>query len=193
MTQRSASSGMSFLQGLSFFKAIKVSTLQSQHQPSPPPQALHPQRHPHRPHPTRMYLQKHGVHRPSELIYIHLERLERDRVAAEQERRAAVLVAAGAAPAGEAGTDAMEEDAAGWPQHPPHQQRDAADVGAGEVWEQSEGGSVVRRSRRPKVGGWWCCKCGVQGQVTGCQSLSPRAELCLHAQLNHLVAGCPSP
>lgn len=61
----------------------------------------------------RMYLQKHGGHRPAELIRLHLERLDRERAATAAERRAAMIISEGAptplvvAPEG---VQAMEED-----------------------------------------------------------------------------------
>ena len=118
-----------------------------------------------------MYLQKHGSCRPSELIAAHLERLERERASAEEERRAALAAAGeGHGEEGALGVAAMEEDGegAGAPASPPG----AADVGWD--WELGAGPDAfgVRRSRRPKVG---CAR--------GCRALPVRL---------HVVATSPS-
>jgi hypothetical protein len=120
-----------------------------------------------------MYLIKHGHHRPAELIAIHLERLERDRAAAEAAARTAEADAGagmgggpggvwdgggpGAVQEGGGGGEPMEEDGPA-----------AADEGRGmRDWQEGGAGgdaSPVRRSRRPKV-----VIRGGSGQAGGCQ------------------------
>lgn len=103
-----------------------------------------------------MYLQKHGGHRPAELIAAHLERLERERAAGEHER-AMLIAAAAAAGAGNVTPQGLlRED-----QQPEAMEEDAcsgegsggggASSGSEQPAELGPDGLPVRRSRRPKV------------------------------------------
>jgi hypothetical protein len=110
-----------------------------------------------------MYLQKHNSHRPAELIRAHLERLDRDRAAADEERRTLEAAAAAGLAEGplrhpQEGPEAMEEDGAalgggvGVQENIQHSGEEEFCAEQQAVTELGPDGSPMRRSRRSKVG-----------------------------------------